>query len=1231
MNETLSVKKSSGKSCLVCRRRKVKCDKTRPVCLSCVKHSSEIQCAYDGAGNGVKGRTPFRFQNVIYKKSVASSPEPRNNNLVKQSSRNSIGCALSTTTQLPNLRKDRISEEMESLRNNLFSLERLLASQADEVSETSDSNVSNNCNDSISMALRNLPPMSFYDYDMIEVKAGRLSFDGPLCFRSVSKKDPFLVMITTMIRMERNSTYEKATRRRNHRFRKYPDIQYTPSEIMKQLMINKRASMARLRGSSSTKSKISGRSADLSMKISTGRQKASKNEFETGNDTTSPKAYTPTVTDTDQNDDEIDTEEDEDEDEDSAEKDQVDRRFKERLIENESLDQINKILQRNKKDVTKPLSVSNILNETEDGDSTEQRDSDRGGSDGKNSSEVGNIETWKKLKTILDDLETLRQSRLQVPASNQRVHEILFGMSAYQPNPEVEILVRIQAMLPPEKVIWLHLDNYFRSPIHGMFPVLNEDWFRDTLISIIGKNKSREVQPILTLTRRFDFANIGILMTILMLSSLIYRGVTANNATEEEKYILSFPIGKEFMDAAQMCMNLFKLLRKPALPVVHCGLMIRLYRRFALEEGDVVDPADTSSLTGLLIQMAYGLGVNTDAETCHQLRTYEMYLQQWRKIWYLLYFLDLDEALDMGNTVLIDENSFNTKLPSIPLDEHGEFASFVTNPSLEIATVECMNTNFGMALTLRKALRHVTNKTCKTSCENIQTVLDLLESESREKYGNTLEDIIMQPIDNLESSVMKLNAFRGFVQSKKVLLSIYISMFIHIDKKVGENPELYDGTLPLHYMRKLLSIYVEIEPILTLALLGHDYTSDAVERVFGRGSEVIVLQICMEFIAKFPPVLHLLISRSLHLKFNYVNDTFAHEKFTHSGDVKVMCRLIDSIVNTSLDKLSHLNAVISKISHINFQAWKISRGSLFTYSILKNQENCLFDYSSRLNRFHRDLQGIINQTGESQIKPQFNPINYFPKYNTFTQASVTDLQEIISILSYTKWHIFLHFIDEDECRMASGLRMDHRGNGKSSTSKRRPSKAGRMETNIGSQTPHSAYKHFGASMQIDQSNVSKSQSPRSTTSTGENDYTSSQGCDTAGWTEHNCDEVEEMDEIWYENILRNNNIDKDIFANYNKMASTNQSEAIGQPPLRRPSQSNAFVRPEASEVTTTPVYGLGTDALGLDEIFNNQFLLQEHVIKQLQQITNDQLSIHNSNRSQTDHSEKELDGLNPQS
>lgn len=37
---------SSGKTCLTCRRRKVKCDKTKPVCLKCINYNSAMSCVY---------------------------------------------------------------------------------------------------------------------------------------------------------------------------------------------------------------------------------------------------------------------------------------------------------------------------------------------------------------------------------------------------------------------------------------------------------------------------------------------------------------------------------------------------------------------------------------------------------------------------------------------------------------------------------------------------------------------------------------------------------------------------------------------------------------------------------------------------------------------------------------------------------------------------------------------------------------------------------------------------------------------------------------------------------------------------------------------------------------------------------------------------------------------------------------------------------------------------------
>ncbi|ODV84943.1 hypothetical protein CANARDRAFT_199745, partial [[Candida] arabinofermentans NRRL YB-2248] len=37
-------------ACIICRKRKVKCDKTKPSCLVCVKHNIAHLCEYMGPG-----------------------------------------------------------------------------------------------------------------------------------------------------------------------------------------------------------------------------------------------------------------------------------------------------------------------------------------------------------------------------------------------------------------------------------------------------------------------------------------------------------------------------------------------------------------------------------------------------------------------------------------------------------------------------------------------------------------------------------------------------------------------------------------------------------------------------------------------------------------------------------------------------------------------------------------------------------------------------------------------------------------------------------------------------------------------------------------------------------------------------------------------------------------------------------------------------------------------------
>lgn len=61
---------NSGRTCLVCRKRKIKCDKTKPVCMKCIKHNSTMDCVYDDQTKNVGKR----------RKSLSSKKEKLSNN-----------------------------------------------------------------------------------------------------------------------------------------------------------------------------------------------------------------------------------------------------------------------------------------------------------------------------------------------------------------------------------------------------------------------------------------------------------------------------------------------------------------------------------------------------------------------------------------------------------------------------------------------------------------------------------------------------------------------------------------------------------------------------------------------------------------------------------------------------------------------------------------------------------------------------------------------------------------------------------------------------------------------------------------------------------------------------------------------------------------------------------------------------------------------------------------------
>lgn len=1024
------------------------------------------------------------------------------------------------STRLVKTTRSRVLAEIEALRKNLSTLEQLLESELSSNYNVPGFREPND--DPWFEALRGFPPMSFCDYEMISMRNGSMVFDGPLSYRAVALKDPFLAMVIKRGHLHNDVECSRTTKRRKLSNAKY-DSESGPSPSLQQ-------------------------SADSISRIT---YELPKNK--------------------------------------PTDDYQVSDKVKERLQPN--LEQINKNDgNQDKKEKDKPLSMKHILNETEGNEFIDSAMREKAGAQRNESPPTGDIELWTNIKTILDNLQTLRSSNLKYELSQSviPVQEHLFGYSpACYKNPEHEILVRVQALLPPEKAIWLQLDNYFKSPIYGLYPVLSEKWFRESLQAIIGPNKNRESVPIVSVSEKLDFAHLGVLMCILSLSHMTLVESTSQNLTNEEKYLLSHSISGECMDVAELCMDLFKVLQKPLLPVFYCGLLIRIFRRFARDEGDSIEAADTSSFTGLIVEVAYGLGLNTDLERSSQFAEHEVYLHQWRKNWYLVFLLAMDEALTAGNCLSIDDKSYATKLPSVSVDDKGNFPSFVTNPSLEVASINCIRSNYELALVHHKALKLVTNKSDLISCGEIHKMLHELEGATAAACGPSLATILAKPADNLESAVVKLGAFRGFIRSKAFILLLTTALFIHVDKMEVKESDINQSKISISYMKKLVSMYVDLEPLLVLLFFGYDKTSDNVHRIFGRASEVIVMQACVEFLAKFVPVLYLLISRCLHLKFTFMNKQHDEEIQESSEETEILSSL-EAVVSKGMDKLSHINAIISKLSRFNFQVWKLSKSSLSMYNLLKDQ-------SANLQEHYRESASRQDDIDDQETRKQdaddsfANLANYLPKSNTFEKASSNDWQEIHTLLCYTNYNIFAPYIEEQNLKLARDFRVQAEllGSEKDGT---------RMEE------ANLANAEFVAKTTQDEMLAGAvQQSERETSNSPTEHSRRSRKLTAMGWLEEDrMSNFEDIDQLWNESMLRT-----DIRSMKDKAnlvhGKTEGSTTSGQSEYKAGLSSN-----ESSE--SSPSREGSSQHMSPEELLKSQILQQDHIIKQLQQLTTAQLN-----------------------
>ena len=850
------------------------------------------------------------------------------------------------------------------------------------------------------------------------------------------------------------------------------------------------------------------------------------------------------------------------------------------------------------------------------------------------------INMWRALDNVLTKIQK-QNSRPQ-----ERIPEGLFGQSNdVKGKQELDVLMRIRSILPSAKLVRMHIDNYFKSPIHGLYPILNEDWFRDTMQTVVsGLDKNSDQQPRINATRRFDLSKLGSLLVLLRLSYLQCPETLEQCQTDAERFLLSHPIGPEFIDTAQMCLNLFKMLRKGILPVLHCALLLRVYRKYAPEDGDIVDGTDSETFTGLLVRSSTSIGLNTDVGRSHWVQEQPMYIDQWRKCWYVVYFFDFMEALNMGNTLSIDVDTFDTKLPEFKLDPHtGVNPTYILDPQLEDVVVGNMQRDFQMTLICRELLCAITNKRQKFSILELKSSIDRLDRFIRKEYGADMKSIIEMPADTLPQTVAKVNCFKNFVDINSLIFMVYLHIFIHIDKNIVSNLNAIKSDHSIeenmqlfhYYLKKVISLYIEVEPALILCYESKKKNSNKVEEIFGKSTKLLVIQSCEYVLTRFRQGLYVVISRTLHFHYNFLCNIEETSMEQANPERKEIAAMVSEIISCAMDKLEYSDSICRLLSQKYFQIWRISKHSQFMFQLLSNMENNLFDKASKINNDHR------NECNNTRFA--IYPFKYIPHINLFSHYKLKHFQEIFSTLSSVKWNVFSSFLTPQELTEAKDYRRhDRKAFIKNTRKSKKNGSTGKPVT--GGLEKNVKKKIFKNAIKKDESHSadkSKELGTENEKNFSPNMHSShSSNTPVVGQIDIPIDEI---DKFWYSTVINNSNVfaqmpnelansgvpelnvtNGESFhfddASMKHLQSNLQVAANVHPSLSHEAQSRAAHPPteffdkqdhlknaslgqrKASTSIATPFDpNLGNNE-ELDEIFNNKDMLKAHVFQKLQEL-----------------------------
>lgn len=520
------------------------------------------------------------------------------------------------------------------------------------------------------------------------------------------------------------------------------------------------------------------------------------------------------------------------------------------------------------------------------------------------------------------------------------------------------LCTRIELVLPNKKIIWKLLDRFF-AKFYPFAPIFDQQDFTEWLVEIMGPQSDSEDQPVLQIKKKTDFSLLGCLLLMLRISYLSLFSNSYKNNVEafssstdlEIKYLLNHPVSLDSVTLSKECLNMFDLFTTASLSVFQLALMTRVYTFYAPEEGDGDRGTETSTFNGLLTNMAISLGLNRDPDIIFGTSMDPRAKNLNRKLWWVVYFLNMVQTLLMGSKMSIANSDFDTKYPTLDPSN-----SNCSNLKAEEAVVKINARKVSVHVIIDELLTHVLNVRGNSDMHAIGKSLSLLEKEVIKGYG-AMCTIIKDPYA-FPSEFEKMSSARYFISASVLTMSIIFNFFNYYEKKNN---------------MKLMAFYVKK----LVVMIAYDLLPFCYE-IFENGKtifkEISDLALLPELIKAIHKSTLIFVSFYVRCKNDIYRRELAKDHVTAmANDLKYAesYRVLNQTANLLKEIATILKETLVDLSPRYFYAWRINKrlGPIFfavmgkpLYTIIGHMKGFSFDYE-----YVVEIHDILNTTCQNLV------------------------------------------------------------------------------------------------------------------------------------------------------------------------------------------------------------------------------------------------------------------------